>query len=271
MEEMKGTWDRIWQDQPDTVSNRDILYMVDEIKLEYTLQLLPAAQGKMTTIEIGSGSGRLSCFLASAGYKTICLDYSPNALRVAYNNYKLAKNEGTFILADARFLPFRSNSLDVVLSTGLIEHFPDAQPVVDEMARILKPGGFLISDVVPKKWLVPFKFSLYCSSMVNSVISWVITLGKHTPAPPIYEKKLGKRDIRHLLESAGLERVTVFAAGVVPPPLYLPHITPLKERAYTMYNRAVYRLKPFVKGLDGTIIAEWFGLYYYVHARKPDR
>jgi len=270
MEDTRSVWDQIWQAQTDTLTNRDVLYMVDEIKLEYTLRLLQKSRDRITIIEVGSGSGRLSCFLASAGYKTICLDCSPNALRVASNNYKLTRNEGIFILADAIYLPFKSNSFDVVLSTGLLEHFPNAQPVVDEMARILKPGGYFISDIVPKKLLVPFKFSHYFSSIVYRLLFWILRRENNTYQLDIYEQKLNKRDIRRLLESAGLEDINVFAAGVVPPPpLDLPRPIPLEKHVRKIYNEVVYRLKPFFRIWDGTLLAEWFGLYYYVHARKP--
>jgi ubiquinone/menaquinone biosynthesis C-methylase UbiE len=277
MEDTGPVWDRIWQEQTDTLAKRDVLYMVDEMKLEYTLRLLRGIQGKITTIEIGSGSGRLSCFLASAGYWTTCLDYSPNALRVCSNNYELTKNEGNFIMADAQSIPFKSNSFDVVLSTGLLEHFVDAQPIVNEMVRILKPGGYFISDIVPKKLLVPFKLSYYFSSIVYGLLFWILRRGKNPYQLDIHEQKLNKQDIRHLLESAGLEDINVFPAGVVPPPpLDLPRAIPFEKhvrRIYNevvyLYNEVVYRLKPFFKIWDGTLVAEWFGLYYYVHAIKP--
>ena len=141
---MSDVWDKLWwQGTIDTITDRDILYMVDEIKLEYTLLLLRTLAGEISTLEVGSGSGRLSCFLASKDYQTTCLDYSRNALRVASNNYRLMENEGNFILADAESLPFKNGSFDAVLSTGLLEHFPDPQVVVNEMARVLKPGGYL--------------------------------------------------------------------------------------------------------------------------------
>ena len=276
MEDTRAIWDQIWQQQRDTLTIRDVLYTVDEIKLEYTLRLLRTMQGKITTIEIGSGSGRLSCFLASVGYQTTCLDYSPNALRVAYNNYNLRKNEGVFVMADAQTLPFQNNSFDVVLSTGLLEHFADAQPVVNEMVRILKPGGYFISDIVPKKLLVPFKFTHYFTSMTQATVSCVL---RKKNVPPvhrrIHEQKLSKQDIICMLECAGLMDINVFSAGVVPPPLDFPDVMPFRlipfrHHAKHVYNDIVYLLKPFFKRLDNTLLAEWFGLYYYVHGRKPE-
>lgn len=249
------------------MTEKDILYMVDEIKLEYTLPLVRTLPGKISTLEVGSGSGRLSCFLASHGYHTTCLDYSPNALGVAVRNYRLAENQGNFIMADAERLPFSDNSFDVVLSTGLLEHFIDPQPVVNEMARVLRPGGLFISDIVPEKLLALYQSAYRLQALVLRI---AFRLKGHR-LELMYERKLSKQDIQSLLESAGLQGVCVFAAGVVPPPLLLlPRIIPFRKRIQNVYNSIVYSLKPFFRWLDGTILAEWFGLYYFAHAEKPN-
>ena len=267
---MREFWDKFWQGLTDTLTEKDILYLADEIKLEYTLHLLQTMQGRISTIEVGSGSGRLSCFLASAGYLTTCLDCSPNALRVASNNYCLMELEGNFIMAEAESLPFRSNSFDVVLSTGLLEHFADPQPIVNEMARILKPGGCFISDIVPKKLLVPYKFRSYVTAIVSGTLLRLIRQRKSNSLEYYYERRVTKRDIKCWLRSAGLQDINVFAAGVLPPPLDPPMLIPFAKQAERVYNKFVYFSKPILKRMDKTAVAELFGLYYYVHAKKPE-
>ena len=49
--------------------------------------------------------------------------------------------------ADVRKTGLLAESFDVIFSQGLLEHFPDPQPVLTEMNRLLKPGGFIIIDV----------------------------------------------------------------------------------------------------------------------------
>ena len=48
-------------------------------------------------------------------------------------------------MGEAVRLPFPDATFDVVLSTGLLEHFQDPSPIVREMARVLRPGGALVS------------------------------------------------------------------------------------------------------------------------------
>lgn len=267
---MSDVWDKLWwQGTIDTITDRDILYMVDEIKLEYTLPLLRTLAGEISTLEVGSGSGRLSCFLASKDYQTTCLDYSRNALRVASNNYRLMENEGNFILADAESLPFKNGSFDVVLSTGLLEHFPDPQVVVSEMARILKTDGYFISDIVPRKLFSLYR-SLYRIIHIIKIITSINFYKKAGQQEAIYEGSPSKRDIKNWLEYAGLQNINIFAAGVVPPPLVIPRFIPFRKHIIFVYHALVYRFKRFFKLFDNTIIAEFFGLYYFAHARKPD-
>lgn len=47
----------------------------------------------------------------------------------------------TVLLAGSHPLPFPANSFGVVSSHGVVHHIPDADRVVEEFARVLRPGG----------------------------------------------------------------------------------------------------------------------------------
>lgn len=255
----KKTWEDIWKKTGDTLTCKDVFYLMDEIKLEYLLPILPSHKKDIKTIEVGCGSARLSCFLASLGYNTTCLDYSENALKVARGNYNIAGNNGEFILGDAENIPFKNNSFDLVLSTGLLEHFEDPQIVINEMVRILKPGGTFYSDIVPKK------FSLFRAHMdFIKKLKYLMKKEKED----FYEKKLNSNDIKKMLHSAKLDDINVFPAGVFLPPIPCEKTFPyLKEIEYNF----LYRIQPLIKFFDDTFIAEWFGFYYFAYAKKPKK
>ncbi len=249
-------WDSYWRGQPATLTARAMTQILDRTKVEYLRKILPP-EGR--TLEVGSGSGRLSCFLAMAGYHTACLDYSLEALRAAKANYSTAEVAGWFVAGEGSRLPAVDGSYDVVLSTGLLEHFPDPSPIVREMVRVLRPGGLFYSDIVPRK------FSLFRS------LDWIGRLKRSlTPhgKPPdaFYERTFTNCEIQELLENCGLVDVSVFPAGVVPP--YLPLLSRF-QRLREAQVSLVERTQNIWKRCDGTRLAEWLGFYYFAWGRKP--
>lgn len=80
-----------------------------------------------------------------------------------------AKNpEGRFVSADVRHLPYQDSSFDLVVSNSTLDHFPafcDIVCSVEELYRVLKPGGRLIitfdnlaNPVLALRHALPFGF-----------------------------------------------------------------------------------------------------------------
>jgi SAM-dependent methyltransferase len=249
-------WDAYWSSDAPTVTARTMTQILDTIKLEYLHSILP---GSGRTIEVGSGSGRISCSLAMEGYQTVCVDYSLLALEAARKNYACMHLSPMAVAGDAFRLPFRDEIFDVVLSTGLLEHFKDPNLIVAEMVRVLRPGGVFYSDIVPRK------FSLFRS------LDWVGRLKhalKREQANSFYERPFTAPEIRELLEGQALIDVCVFPAGVVPP--YVPLLY-RSRRLRDVEVSLVERTRGFWKRLDKTWLAEWLGFYYFAWAIKPGK
>ena len=51
------------------------------------------------------------------------------------------------MVADAHNIPLVDNSVDAIFSLAVLEHVADPQKVVAEMYRVLKPGGYLYSEI----------------------------------------------------------------------------------------------------------------------------
>jgi len=92
-------------------------------------------------LEIGAGIGTDHVQFAKYGAITTDVDLSSGHLDLAQENFRLRGLSGTFIHHDAEMLPFPDNTFDVVYSNGVIHHTPNTQSVVDEIYRVLKPGG----------------------------------------------------------------------------------------------------------------------------------
>ncbi len=61
------------------------------------------------------------------------------------------------ICADAYNLPFKSNSIPFIFIYETLHHFPEPQPVIDEIYRVLSPGGYLLigGDPIKQQFQLP--------------------------------------------------------------------------------------------------------------------
>jgi ubiquinone/menaquinone biosynthesis C-methylase UbiE len=114
-------------------------------KPEKELSKLNISNGQ-TVLDFGCGIGSFTLPLAhlvGAGGKVFALDIEPSALKVVQ---RAAKREGLAqietILSDCDTgLP--NHSIDLVLLIGVLPYLEDAEPVLTELHRVLKPGGVL--------------------------------------------------------------------------------------------------------------------------------
>ena len=123
------------------------------------ISLMPAGRAA----DIGCGPGYLAIELARAapGLHVTGVDLSEAMLTQAIENAALAGQAGRadFRSGDAAATPFADGSLDLVVSTLSLHHWDDPVPVLNEIARVLRPGAaFLIfdlrRDLGPAPWLL---------------------------------------------------------------------------------------------------------------------
>jgi 2-polyprenyl-3-methyl-5-hydroxy-6-metoxy-1,4-benzoquinol methylase len=96
-------------------------------------------------VDVGCGTGRALPALRMAvgpSGAVIALDITPEMLGVARPAATLAA--AALVLADARALPFPADSLDAIFAAGLVNHLPDTEVGLRELARVTRPGGLLV-------------------------------------------------------------------------------------------------------------------------------
>ena len=102
------------------------------------------------TLEVGCGRGSMSAFFTDAGFETHLLDTSHEVLKIAAANFTADGLAGRYVCGDALALPYPSQTFDVVLSIGLLEHFAEIEQPLGEQVRVLRPGGLFLGYVVPE-------------------------------------------------------------------------------------------------------------------------
>ncbi len=108
--------------------------------------MVPLADG--TLLDVGGSEGPYRELFSPTvdqyvgrEYPAAILDKQPDLWKIK-NLVRLVQ-----VFGDGARLPVRDGSVDTVLSTEVLEHVPDPRSFVQEMARVLKPGGKLLLTV----------------------------------------------------------------------------------------------------------------------------
>ncbi|MFI7315643.1 class I SAM-dependent methyltransferase [Streptomyces venezuelae] len=102
----------------------------------------PATTRTATVLDIGCGDGTAAATAAPllAGHRVVGVDWSQDALRRAHARLPyVVRGE----LSDGG-LPFADGAADAVLFSEVVEHLVDPDSALDELRRVLRPGGHLM-------------------------------------------------------------------------------------------------------------------------------
>ena len=105
----------------------------------------PAELSEATALDVAAGTGELTFALSRAGVKSaVGLDFTPAMVEAARAKAERRGDERvSFVVGDALALPFADESFDAVYMVGVIGEIPEPEKAIEEMHRILKPGGLL--------------------------------------------------------------------------------------------------------------------------------
>jgi ubiquinone/menaquinone biosynthesis C-methylase UbiE/uncharacterized protein YbaR (Trm112 family) len=106
------------------------------------LNIIENLNNSSTILEIGCGGGQMRNYIESKGHQYIGTDISKTRVHDWLQEYG-----GPDILCDVHVLPFQDQTFDVVYSAAVTEHLTCPYLVVQEVARVLKPGGFYLGNV----------------------------------------------------------------------------------------------------------------------------
>jgi ubiquinone/menaquinone biosynthesis C-methylase UbiE len=94
----------------------------------------------LRVLDVAGGDGYWAGQTRKRGARAVALDLATSKLRYG----RRLANSPALIEGDALQLPFADASFDRVMSICAIEHFDDGEKALDEMARVLAPGGELV-------------------------------------------------------------------------------------------------------------------------------
>jgi len=104
------------------------------------------AGGKV--LDFGCGSGEISRAVENAGWRVSGCDLSPRMIEVAKR--EAGRGSECYQTLDPMHplpLPYKDASFDAVISSSVFEYLAEPWPTFSDIARILKPGGWLLFTV----------------------------------------------------------------------------------------------------------------------------
>ena len=167
-------------------------------------------------VDLACGTGDIALQAAARGATVIGLDITPRMVELARAKAKRARHEGvwpipSFLIGDMTALPFPDRSVHVVTTGYGLRNVPVLEDALDEIARVLAPGGRLLSlDFNRPSWRVVRAAYLFYLTVVGSSLGWVLHGDPDTYRyiPESIRHYPGARGVSALLRARGFEQVT---------------------------------------------------------------
>ena len=173
-------------------------------------------------LDLCCGVGRHSHELAGRGFGVVGVDFTPASLVTA------AGNGGSFVRGDMRRVPLRcafDAAFNVFTSFGYFDDERDHQLVLNEVGRLLRPGGRFLLDVMNPYWLarvferrlwyeLPDGYLLHDSRMDflrgRVCTDWTFVRGAERQTFPTSIRLFTMAELAVMLDRAGLSVVATY-------------------------------------------------------------
>jgi 2-polyprenyl-3-methyl-5-hydroxy-6-metoxy-1,4-benzoquinol methylase len=200
----------------------------DRTHKQYMRSMVPRAP-KLRILDIGCGTGVNATFLSENGHHVVGVDLSP----VAIEQYRARGFEGYVCDIESEPLPFEAGSFDLVYASEVIEHCADTAAFLQELNRLLRPGGqLLLSTTNSAFW--PFR--------ILGILGHTATDVQH----PGHVRFFSRRGLSDAIEKAGFKiedlaarhMYCVLAKGIGDP--IAPFLKAIGFRQETRFSKGDY-------------------------------
>lgn len=127
---------------------------------------------KAHILDLACGTGDVSIAIYNKGAKVTGADISEEMVKVAIRKCQKSGIENIdFIIADASQLPFEENTFDGITISFGIRNFDKRSKCIEELYRVLKPGGLLaiLEFSIPKNKLWKGLYTFYFRKILPAV------------------------------------------------------------------------------------------------------
>jgi len=249
VEEVRAYWEQHIHDLEITthpVGSRGFFADLDQYhfeKLHHLLRLVDfnGYRGK-AVLEVGCGAAVDLARFAKGGAVCTGVDLASSAIALAKANFEQQGLTGDLRVANGEQLPFPDHSFDYVFAHGVVQYTANPQALVNEVRRVLKPGGEALFQVYNRiSWL--------------NALSKLMKVGlEHDDAPVLLKYSIG--EFKQLV--SGFSQVRI-----------VPERFPVKSRLHGGWKGAIYNgLFVGTFNLLPRSVVERFGWHLLAFCRK---
>jgi glycosyltransferase involved in cell wall biosynthesis/SAM-dependent methyltransferase len=138
-------WARTYYSRSEAYKDRLASKWTENWKAVFARYVDPLVAGCLPgglALDLGCGAGQTTSLLESGGLKVVGADMFLAALAAFPEGRRTERLH--LVNCDAARLPFASNAFHAVGTYAMLEHVTDAEKVLDEMRRVLRPAGRLV-------------------------------------------------------------------------------------------------------------------------------
>ena len=176
---------------------------------------LAALREGLKVLDVSSGRGTQSIFYAKEfGVDVTGVDISEEMVKTAADNAEKAglTHKVHFRLGDSQYLPFEDNSFDVVINECAVGIPDDSQKVLNEMVRVVKPGGRILihestwrvrlskeekHEFAERYGTTPLEFDEWRAMLEKAGVKNIVYEFEQWSKPEMFWKIRKDRDVKH--------------------------------------------------------------------------
>lgn len=161
----------------------------------------------LNCLDLGCSSGIITSFLGQHFSMVIGMDIDQEA--VGYAKAHTSSSHIRFLIADSMALPFKDNTLEVIICNHIYEHVPDASQMMREIYRVLKEDGFCYFSAGNKYMIMEGHYHLPFLSWIPKRLAHFY-LKMTRKGNFYYEEHLSLQGLRKLVKGFQIHDYTLF-------------------------------------------------------------
>ena len=173
-------------------------------RMRYFDQHVPDWSG-LRVLDVGCGGGFMSEELSQQGATVVGIDPAADAIAAAREHAGASNLEIDYRTGVAERLPFETDQFDCVICVDVLEHVEDLEASLDEITRVLKPGGVFLFDTINRNLLASFIVVTVAERLLR-----ILPVGTHDP-----QKFIRPRELRAALDNHCFQEAEMVGLGPV--------------------------------------------------------